>query len=379
MKITPEQRTSWVQRTAESPFNKWLSDKTRGADGRFDLEKLHVLAGDYGIDKRSEYEGLNPGQQRMNIGNALRSRVPADFYAAYEVRDYSDPKIFGTWFWGFDPILHPFAGFTHRGSLDTLILKARQGDLILVVGTQKEPTTFEDRGRALGLIEFLPTPMQAEDLIPPGAVLPDRLFENGVFKWPHAVPAARAWRFTSKPHIRDLIGRQLTSAAITGIDLLSDVEAAAVLGLEAIEIELPISAAQLKQERLHLPSTKPDPSKPGQPGPPPSEWSSIISRQDGPTATYLMQFGRENVWKIGISQNVKERCKTLNFAVPSEVLDGRNWRVVLTQNWPNGAPAYLMEQALLNALAPYATQNERVKVHEGVVLRAWQEYLLGRL
>lgn len=92
-----------------------------------------------------------------------------------------------------------------------------------------------------------------------------------------------------------------------------------------------------------------------------------------------MQFGRENVWKIGISQNVKERCKTLNFSVPSEVLDGRSWHVVLTKNWPSGAPAYSMEQDLLKALAAYATQNERVKVHETVVHRAWQDFLLGRL
>lgn len=178
MKITPEQRTSWVERTAQSPFNRWLADKTRGADGRFDLEKLHLLAGDYGLEKRTDYDGLNPGQQRMNIGNALRSRVPASQYAAYETHDASDPQVFGTWFWGFDPVRHPFAGFTHRGSLDTLISSARDGDLILVVGTQEEPTNPDDQGRALGLIEFLATPMQAEDLIPPGAALPDRLFAN---------------------------------------------------------------------------------------------------------------------------------------------------------------------------------------------------------
>lgn len=319
MKITAEQRANWAERTAQSPFNRWLADRTRGPDGRLDLEKLYALAEEYRVGKRAEYEGLNPGQQRMNIGNALRGRVPAGLYASYEAVEAHDPQIFGTWFWGFDPTLHPFAGFTHRGSRDTLLKRARPGDLILVVGTQSEPTAPEDRGRVLGLIEFLRSPMQAEDLFPPGVVLPDRLFENGKFKWPFAVPAARAWLIASKPHVRDVIGRQLTSAAITGTDLLSVEEGASVLQLETIEIELPPSAAQLKQQRLLAPSARMDLTKGGQPGPSPSEWSAITAREDGPTATYLMRFGGENVWKIGISQNVKERCKTLNFSVPSEV------------------------------------------------------------
>lgn len=379
MKITPEQRTNWAERTAQSPFNRWLADKTRGLDGRLDLEKLHALAHDYGIEKRAEYDALNAGQQRMNVGNLLRGRVPAELYAAYLDTQVGDPKIFGTWFWGFSPELHPFAGFTHRGSRDALLGRARAGDLILVVGTQRAPTAPEDRGRVLGLIEFIHSPMQAEDLIPPGAVLPDRLFENGSFKWPFAVPASRAWLVSSKPLIRDVIGRQLTSAAITGTDLLSDEECLAVLRLDMVEVELPASAAQLKKQRLGVASPRLDNTNSGQPGPPPTEWSAITARADGPTATYLMRFGAENVWKIGISQHVKERCETLNFSVPSEVLDGRRWHVVLTKSWRTGELAYGMEQNLLNHLQHFRTANERVTAAESVVHRAWQDFLLGRL
>lgn len=378
MKITPEQRSNWAEKTTQSPFNQWLVDKTRGADGRFDVEMMHELAAEYGLDKRKEYDGLNPGQQRMNLGNLLRTRVPEERYSSYQY-EIRSPKIFGTWFWGFDPFLHPFAGFTHRGSRDTLLARAKPGDLILVVGTQSEPTNTEQRGRALGLIEFLHAPMQAEDLIPPGAVLPERLYEKGQFKWPYAVPAARAWMFHQPPLIREAIGRQLTSAAITGTDPLSPAECTAILNLDMVEVELPPSAAQLKTQRLGAASSKLDTSKPGQPGPPPREWSAVTARSDGPTATYLMRFGDENIWKIGISQNVKERCESLNFSVPSEALEGRCWKVVLTKVWPDGAPAYAMEQALLSHLKDYATRNERVRVGEATVSRAWQDYLLGRL
>lgn len=378
MEINRDQRARWTERTAQSPFNLWLADRTRGADGRLDLDRLYTLASEYGVDARGDYHNLNPGQQRMNIGNRLRARVPAEAYASYSL-DRGEPQVFGTWFWGFDPTWHPFAGFTYAGSRDSLIEKSRPGDVILIVGTQSEPTTEENRGRALGLMEFVRAPMNAEDLIPPGTELPDRLFENGLFKWPYAVPAARAWLFPQKPHIRDVIGRQLTSAAITGTDRLSSDEAARVLGLEIEEIELPPSAAALKQQRLHSTKPKLDAARPGQPGPAPSEWSALVSREDGPTATYLMRFGQSNCWKIGISQNVRLRRQALNFSVPSEVLNGECWEVVLTHTWPTGAPAYHMEQTLLRHLSAHGTSNERVKAPEGMIHTAWQDFLLGRL
>lgn len=381
MKITPEQRQSWAEKTARSPFNRWLADQVRGTDGRFDLDLLHDLAMEHGIDKRAEYEGLNPGQQRMNLGNALRKVVLPTVFASYEVEEPAlPPQVFGTRFWGFDPTTNPFAGFTHEGSRSNLIKKARPGDLIAVVGTTSEPTAEEDRGKLLGLIEFQRTAMQAEDLIPAGAQLPDRLFENGRFKWPYAVPAVRAWRFDPPRSIRDVINRQLTMAATTSVDRLSDEEAEAVLALSVVEIELPPSRAQLRDERLN-PTFRPKLSigASGQPGPAPSEWSAVTSRCDGPTVTYLMQFGEEPVWKIGISQNPAQRRDSLNFSVPSEVLDGRCWKLVMTHTWPNGLAAYAMEQAILGRLAGCATANERVKASKGLVDSAWQEYLMGRL
>ncbi len=79
MKIRREQREAWVKNTANSPFNRWLDGQVKRPDGTLDLEKLYGIAQRYGIDKR--YERLNPGQQRMNIGVMLRSRVPQEHYA----------------------------------------------------------------------------------------------------------------------------------------------------------------------------------------------------------------------------------------------------------------------------------------------------------
>ena len=82
MRVTEEQREAWRKNTAESPFNTWLNGQVKGASGTLELAKLHALARRYGIDREAEYAHLNPGQQRMNIGNILRRIVPEAEYGA---------------------------------------------------------------------------------------------------------------------------------------------------------------------------------------------------------------------------------------------------------------------------------------------------------
>jgi hypothetical protein len=78
MKISREQREAWIKNTANSPFNVWLDGQVKESDGTLDLEKLYKVAQRYGIEKR--YDRLNPGQQRMNIGVMLRTRIPRKEY-----------------------------------------------------------------------------------------------------------------------------------------------------------------------------------------------------------------------------------------------------------------------------------------------------------
>jgi hypothetical protein len=79
MKITREQRDAWKEKTASSPFNRWLDRKVKRPDGSLDLDQLYAVAQQYGIEK--QYHHLNPGQQRMSIGIMLRKAVPETEYA----------------------------------------------------------------------------------------------------------------------------------------------------------------------------------------------------------------------------------------------------------------------------------------------------------
>lgn len=80
MSVTREQRQAWLEKTANSPFNRWLDGQVKRDDGSLDLDRLYAVARRYGIEQR--YDHLNPGQQRMNIGVKLRARVPREEYDA---------------------------------------------------------------------------------------------------------------------------------------------------------------------------------------------------------------------------------------------------------------------------------------------------------
>jgi hypothetical protein len=79
MRITRERRQAWIEKTAASPFNRWLDAKVKKSDGSLDLDRLYEVACDFGII--TDYRHLNPGQQRMTIGNKLRNIVPSSEYA----------------------------------------------------------------------------------------------------------------------------------------------------------------------------------------------------------------------------------------------------------------------------------------------------------
>lgn len=80
MHINKERRDRWLRVTKNDAFNNWLGPQVVDQNGRLDLGRLHDVALEYGIDKRSQYAHLNPGQQRMNLGNMLRKAVPRHHY-----------------------------------------------------------------------------------------------------------------------------------------------------------------------------------------------------------------------------------------------------------------------------------------------------------
>ena len=74
MHISQERRDRFEEETRNCAFNIWMRARVNNEDGSLNLDKMYELAKSYGI--LTEYRDLNPGQQRMNIGNKLRLVVP---------------------------------------------------------------------------------------------------------------------------------------------------------------------------------------------------------------------------------------------------------------------------------------------------------------
>lgn len=69
-----------ARKTAGTPFNVWLKSQVTDGERKLDLNRLYEVAARYGIGDIERYKSLNPGQQRMSIGNRLRSLVPKAEY-----------------------------------------------------------------------------------------------------------------------------------------------------------------------------------------------------------------------------------------------------------------------------------------------------------
>ena len=78
MVVDAEARRRWAEGTKHDAFNRWLNRQVRDSAGDLDLGRLYEIALSFGVDER--YDHLNPGQQRMNVGNRLRRVVPKATY-----------------------------------------------------------------------------------------------------------------------------------------------------------------------------------------------------------------------------------------------------------------------------------------------------------
>jgi hypothetical protein len=105
-------------------------------------------------------------------------------------------------------------------------------------------------------------------------------------------------------------------------------------------------------------------------GPPPQHENEYHTRRSSkPTWTYLMRFGSEPIWKVGISSAPCARRDQLNFSVPVEHL-GIQWEVFDTVRWDTGEQAYRMEQRILDR---FESMNERVCCDAEVIDKIWGE------
>lgn len=278
-------------------------------------------------------------------------------------------KIFIKKFWGFDPIYWPIVAFSLKGSLKTLLSSSEPGDLMAFVGTKGSKTEEEERGRLLGLAEFARSPFHSRAALPPQSFAEAEKGSNGDIKWPHAVLITRAWKFTAvpRPVMTEVLGHQLSMAAIKNAILLDKDEQQRVLALPREEIDVGITQA-IRDERDKIAAAV---GPGGTMGPVPSSFSTTMIRDAFREAwTYAFRFGNLNVWKVGWAHDTDERLADLNKHVPHEILR-QEWGRGLKQKWASAEQAYAMEQRILRSFAETDRYGERVHCTEAQFEAAW--------
>lgn len=273
-------------------------------------------------------------------------------------------QIFATRVWGFGFTKAPIATFGSQGHVNRLLRLARRGDRLLFVGTKTERTDTELQGRLLGMGEIGFESFRTLEVMD-RADLDDRDFDDqGRYKFPHAVAIVRAWRFLAKPLLTEYLTAQLTMIATPGVEQLSDEDARRVLTLEAEEINLPELPALQRMRRVNeilRPTT----------GPRPTDATYEVTRSAQERAwTYLLRFGKRNIWKVGHTQDVRKRVDDVNLHVPTEILD-EQWTAFMIREWPDSQQAYDMEQRVLRRLQAKRTGFERVQCTENEVVSVW--------
>ena len=274
--------------------------------------------------------------------------------------------MYASYFFGFRPELYPIITFSKAGNRDALLRQVKPGEVIIYVGTLGEPTPDEQRGMVLGAAEIGVKSVRTEDVVDLSSV-PASDYENGLHRWPEAIPMLRAWRFEPPQPAREFLKDRLRADAQVRAVPLSARDEAAVRALNWVEVALPEQAEHRRQRRLSraLAGAKSRPGPVARPG------TSTVTRTVCASAwTYAMRFGNAPIWKIGRTSDLENRLEAVNKHVPVELLDDE-WRIVLTHAWLTAEEAQAMEQRVLRRLETSRTRGERVRCSEQELEQAW--------
>ena len=252
--------------------------------------------------------------------------------------------------------------------------KIKRDDLVVLVGTQAEPTAENDRGRLLGMLEPTIEPVRSLDF--DVITRPEHFDEATEYKWPFGLLIRKAWTFIDPPLLNDISNRKFGQDSAKGLVELNAEEAEKVLKLRLQEIPIlkPKIRAQVRVEGLDsaLRMSAPIPT---------TTRRGIMHVRSAPALTYAMQIiGSSNSFNIGWAFDFKVRMRQFNRAA-MPAIGGLRYKPVLTELWDTAREAFRMEQILLN----HFRQRRHVANHEilhGVTFRdleaKWLEFLRAK-
>jgi len=280
--------------------------------------------------------------------------------------------VFLTKTWGFSSPCGPLQ-FSTNGWRNNARDILSDDDLVVIVGTKGEETREDERGRILGLMQ--PSRHVVSSLDYDLIRGPQDLDDAGNYKWPFGLELTRAWRIESpRPLLNDITNRPFHMDAVQGIVRLDSVEAARILSLPRIEVELlsPISA-RARVEGAEAARRKAAP-------PPTTRRAGVMHMRRAPAFTYAMAIvGAEKpAVKIGWAFDWMERQRTFNHAA-MPAIGGLRYKTELHQLFATAREAFHMEQWLLERFDKQRHPHNIEIVTPATIAevqKAWTDYLV---
>lgn len=279
-------------------------------------------------------------------------------------------KLFATRVWGFDPTTWPVISFNADGYRQKLLDESRVGDRIIFVATKNENTAEEDQGRILGMAEIGRVPVDTLAVVRREDTEPGNWEpygdHTGMFKWPKALLMTKAWEAIDKPLLTEVMPQLTYSATYSAVEIVSP-HIEAVLALNWRDHPLPENEIRRRLAKLDdLFSTRRT-----RPGPPPSSWSGEVTHDANvPAYTYVLKYGKYDLWKVGRAIDPKARCAEVNTHVPVEIT-GDAWKLEYTAKWPNLTRAHEIEQDVHKLLSKFSVGFERFRCSKRDLEEAW--------
>jgi hypothetical protein len=275
--------------------------------------------------------------------------------------------------WGFSDPCGPLQ-FSTDGWRDRARTNLAKGDLVVVVGTMREPTDEEERGRVLGMME--PTNETVPSLDFELRQAPQDFDDDGNYRWPYGLLNRRAWILEERPLLREVSDRAFSMDAVLGIVPLSDDEAAKVLALRRRKVELLASVRALARVEGVEAARRRSAPKPAM------TRRGAMHMRRAPAYTYCMEVEGAEKWsfKIGWAFDYTVRERQFNQSALPQI-GGLRYRTKLQHLWDTAREAFAMEQELLrhfDAQRHPANREILFGVTYEEVEQAWIDDLLRR-
>ena len=260
-------------------------------------------------------------------------------------------------FYGFDPELDGYVGWTRESGQARALRELNDGDLMMIYGAAVGNTKKSMRSHILGFVEIEARPIRDHEKASDASLRAKRERGNGE-KWTYGLPVRRAWRALDKMSIERIAPETYNKNAGQGIGVwgraLSPAEIETALKIKVTEVnvfgekpvgESGLADAPFKEEFF------PSKAFPGSSG----ERTSTYT--DGETFLYLAKFdgdgaallGRAKTFssksvalKIGVSNDPASRSDQLNAGIPPAA-KGR-WRIELQAPFADRKAAEAAEQ-----------------------------------